>query len=309
MTALNGEGLDWESFSRDDIFQSLTDVSGFRLEAELPILGIWGDDRAATYTMQLIYDSILGALVTAKLHYPNRLSAVKTDRRMSFEYGDDVYRFEVVLEGAILTIRRSGSSLKRFYTWYMTLAPHFRLLVEKVCAAISTALQETTGISRPIVVQRVSTQFEVIVLDFRAPRGAAVVRNVGVMEKVLPRAPGVDGRLIPIATELESFARVDASFSKWMADGGSTTWREVFRVEAPGNREWTTLWLAFTRIGETYPNPTGAGREERVPFEALKFLGDYVGPLVGTFRDRGVRGFLSEIMEGYSFRSTPSDPA
>lgn len=301
--------LDWQTFRTNSVFNLVTDLQTFKVVAELPITGIWTDREARSKCAHIIYDHLLEVLTTAKLHYPNRLVVSEGERRMTFDYGDDAFGFEVVLDGSFITIRRAGSSLDRFFVWYMKVAPHFRLLIEKVSAALNEVIQSSFGLSRPMSVQRAEISFQVVAFDFCRPADRAnVQRNALLMKQVLPRAPGVDGSLVPITDELESFGRLDAKFAKWFESEGNR-WTEVYSVEAPANRDWTTLWFTFSRIGETFVRVDATGGETRVAFDGGRFLGDYLGPLFGMFRDRGLTRFLAEITDGFEFQTAASHPS
>ncbi|MGH8513350.1 MAG: hypothetical protein ACREV8_05325, partial [Gammaproteobacteria bacterium] len=200
-----------------------------------------------------------------------------------------------------LAIMRQGSSFERFHRWYVELAPHFGGLVEKICSAIEESIRAASGLERHMKVQDAGYAFRFIIFDVRDPDGR-ILTNAEVLQDLIPQSPGPAGRLIETRGDTKSVARLDVSFQKWQERDGRP-WIESYNVEAPSNRDWSSVWVTFSMAGRSFERPSDGAR---VDFDATSFISDYVTPLVEFLRERGLNGFLRDLLAGRPFSTTAS---
>ena len=237
----------------------------FQFHTELPMTVVWANDEVCHRVAQLVFDEVLEVLRVSGLYRYDQLSVLASDEQIMVQYSDDRFGFEVNLQNESLKISRRGSSMDRFHRWYVEVAPHFGGLVEKVCDIDGHTLL-----------------------------------NSEVLEELVPRCPGEAGSLASTETETKSIARLDATFQKWQQRNGRT-WIEIYSVEAPSNRDWSSIWTTFSMVGRSFEGPSGGVRTE---FEAAAFISDYVTPYIEFLRDRGLQGFLSGLTAGRTFSTT-----
>jgi len=296
----DGSMANWDSFASGlPILASLRDMNFFQFHTELPMTVVWANDEVRHRVAQLVFDEVLEVLRVSGLYRYDQLSVLASDEQIMVQYSDDRFGFEVNLQNESLKISRRGSSMDRFHRWYVEVAPHFGGLVEKVSSAIEEAIKSATGLQRRMVVQSASFNFRFILFDICDIDGHTLL-NSEVLEELVPRCPGEAGSLASTETETKSIARLDATFQKWQQRNGRT-WIEIYSVEAPSNRDWSSIWTTFSMVGRSFEGPSGGVRTE---FEAAAFISDYVTPYIEFLRDRGLQGFLSGLTAGRTFSTT-----
>lgn len=289
----------WGVFSEGiELLELLKDINYFQFSAELPMSVIWANEEVRYRVAQLVYDEVVEVLRVSGLYRYDQLTMLASAQEIQVRYADDRFGFDVRLRDESLTIARQGSAFDRFHRWYVEVAPHFGGLVEKVSSAIEEAIRSVTGLERRMPVQTAGYSFRFIVYDIRS-RAGELMLNSQVLEPLVPRCPGAMGVLCGTETETKSIARLDATFHKWQERLGRP-WVEVYNVEAPSNRDWSSVWVTFSMVGRSFERPSDG---TRVDFEASVFISDYVTPLVDFLRERGMRGFLGELLKDKSFSS------
>lgn len=287
----------WNSFSANSpVLGSLKDINYFHFRTELPMAVVWANDEVRIRVAQLAFDEVMEILRVSGLFKYDQLTVLAGDEQIVVQYNDDRYQFEVNLQGEGLTITRRGSSMDRFHRWYVEVAPHFGGLVEKICAAIEEAIRSVTSLQRRMVVQSASYNFRFILYDVKDASGR-VLLNSEVLEELVPRCPGPDGSPAGTEHETRSIARLDVSFQKWQQREGRT-WIEIYSLEAPSNRDWSSIWATFVMVGRSFEDPASGVRSE---FESSAFISDYVTPYIEFLRDRGLNGFLYGLAAGRNF--------
>ena len=292
----------WSAFRKGiPLLSQIHDINRFQFKVRLPMAGIWPNEEVRYRVAQLVYDEILEILRVSGLYRYDQLSVLSSEDQILVRYTDDRYAFEVTLTGEDMVISRQGSAFERFHRWYVELAPHFGGLVAKVADSIEEAIRSVTGLERHMSVQDASFAFRFIIFDVVSESGQAML-NAQVLESLIPRCPGPQGALSETEVETKSIARVDASFQKWQEEHGRP-WIEIYTVEAPSNRDWSSVWVTFSMVGTSFERPSDG---VRVDFDSEAFVSDYVTPLVGFLRQRGFGGFLQGLLSGKTFSTTAS---
>jgi hypothetical protein len=290
---------DWNTFvGGHKIIAKLLDINRFQFSAEVPMTIVWANDEVRLRVAQLVYDEVLEILRVAGLYRYDQVNVIAGEEEIQVSYSDDKYGFEISLRGERLTIVRQGSSFERFHKWYVEVAPHFGGLTEKVCAAIESSIRSVTSLERKMDVQDASYSFRFVLYDVVDVDRKLL--NSEVVQGLLPQSPGPVGSLDSTSSVTESIARLDASFQKWQERDGRP-WIEVYSVEAPSNRDWSSVWVTFAMVGRSFERPSDG---VRVDFEAAAFIGDYVTPYVVFLRERGLLGFLAGVMRERDFSTT-----
>jgi hypothetical protein len=95
----------------------------------------------------------------------------------------------------------------------------------------------------------------------------------------------------------EQIARTDLKVSFWKGFNGKlrNCW---YDIQAPGNRCWTTLELAFSYQGSTHTDPQG----KRSPFDP-EIMEEWDIALIDFFKGQALNRFLSGWLDNVSFIS------
>jgi hypothetical protein len=293
----------WQTFADGVlVLKDLRDIQAFNFRAEVPMTVIWANDEVRLRVAQLVYDEVLDILKVSGLYRYDQLSVLGGEEQILVRYDDDRYGFEVSLQGESVTIARRGSGFERFHRWYVEVAPHFGGLVEKICSAIEASISAASGLERRMSVHDASYSFRFILFDVHDETNGSVLSNSEVLQGLIPQSPGATGGLAETRQETESIARLDVTFHKFQEREGRP-WIEIYRVEGPSNREWSSVWVTFTIAGRSFEKPS---EPSRMDFDATSFIADYVTPLVSFLRDRGLQGFLTDLLAGRRFSTTAS---
>jgi hypothetical protein len=289
----------WETFAAPEIFNNLQDIREFYLSVSGRFDLIWLVEKLAVEVGQRVYDSVAEVLLESGLHREEQLSFQVGQSVITVSYEDDRFGFQVDLTRSGFHLRRRGSSLNNFHRWYLAVARHFGLLVEKVFYAVSQVVERHTGFDFTYRPTRAEYRFEFILFDF-TEAGGDVLQNVEVLKDVVPLVPGSDGGLQSTVQNREGISRVDVKVIRDQEKEGRV-WSEVYDLQAPANRDRTSIWVYFSFLGATRDDAPGDGR---IDFDSAAFIGDWVTPLVDFLRDRGIVGFLGSVVGDKKFRTT-----
>jgi len=287
----------WHEYRKPGIFTNLSNINGFAILIELPKAARWVATPSAQRVAAKVYDEVRGVLEAAEFYEIQHLDLVVSDEKIGVRYRDDEYAFSVLFDSdGDLAIRREGSSFERFHEWYVRFMPSLRGLVDRLLQAVSEEVYAEVG--RELKQIRAQYTFEIIAYDLKKPAVDGIERNTSVLKKLLNSMPDQDGH---IREDLESdeLGRVDVSVNRWDTTGQSPV-REIYRVEAPANRRYTSLWFSFVYVGETW-----ASRDNvRGPFDPTTFLSEYEPPYVNFLRGKALLNFVAELTDGYEFQTT-----
>lgn len=298
-TQANAKAMKFEDYTKNHaMFRHLLDIQDFVLSADIPPVPGPLDDHVADLVISGLYDEVRRVIKAANFFHDYELSTVREPDRAGVTFDDDRYNFEVLWRNGRLLIRRRGSRLKNFHQWYMALMPSAGGIFTSAVAILGNAL------GRKMELLRAGFQFKFLLYDMTPDTlDAAPVRNSEIMQRLVRGYPNARG----VVTEAEalpdnmSMGRVDWAVSQWL--GGEDQRRNVwYQVEAPGNLEWSSLWLTFQYRAESYTSPTDGTRED---FDPDAFLREYEEAYIWFLRDRAILGFLASLLRGYSFKTTP----
>jgi hypothetical protein len=293
----------------------VNNLNAFEYAAQTSLAGSWGminPDRVAIR----IQASILEALRLAGFHNPTFLNITLESRGIRFEYLDTEYGFDWIIEAdGRIRLTRTGSSMRRFHLWYQQFMPSASAILRETVAALDDEVRLTTNRANNLTIQRLNYSFRIIAYDFITANkeggpttsikdGDGGVKNFILMRRLMSHLPGREGHIqAASATLTDQLRRLDyqVSMAKQM---GSTPVSEVYKVEAPGNSDWTTLWFTFSFDGGAATSADG----RRIPFKPEEFVSPStnVEAYLGFLRQRAMQGFLADLTKGYTFRTTPS---
>ena len=294
---------------------AIDNIAGFEFTCFLPPVASYEASNSEMASVaRMLYPRLLQVLREARFFEEDLLKLQLSSTGLEFNFREADFGFVLSVVDNVLHLRRGGSELGRFDEWY-------RALVPSLASVVSTTLEafEETFKWEDLRVLRAMCAFKVLAYGFETPDGEAPqsdsvgshpqtgegrIRNTRLMSSLLRQVPGEGGRLSPVSETIEdSLGRVDLKVSHWMKLANGCPVREVFDVEAPGNRDYSGLWLTYSVIGESFD----VG-EARSGFEFDRYLAmnglDILGDL---FMGRFVSGFLQDFLGAYVFRTSPSD--
>lgn len=312
ITATDVRDLTWEAYSQPGIFKSVRNIAKFRLIAKLGYAGRWQEnDAEPRRTSQKLYYHLLGTLTAAGFHDPQQLEIYYQEGRFRIAYNDPEYGFMITfIENGWMEIERSGSSLARFHEWYVRLMPAMQGIINTIKSSVNEDISDSTGIRRgdsddqdQLTLQQAQYEFEFVAYNFRRSNSRDRSANLEIMKRAFVLLPDADGRLGSSDNQdPDAFGRIDYTVNRWVGPVDARR-REGYKVSAPSNNEWSSLWFTFGYIGDSYVSPEG----RRSPFNDRDFVtarGALV-PYVSFLRDRAIRGFVETLTNGYEFVTTP----
>jgi hypothetical protein len=292
--------LPWDEFSDADIFVNLTSIRDFRVVTQYP--QFLGDStKLREVISDRLYEETYAIVEATKLGRFDTLSRVNENGRLGVRYGDDDHGFAVVVDtdGSVY-ISRPGSSLERFYRWYTVFMPHVATLIGAVTAEFEKALNLKQGSELRVTPTRAAYVFEFLLHNFRKANGRRRERNSRPISTLLSKVPGADGVPVEFTEALfPELGRVDISINRWNSSPAGQI-RELFKLEAPSNRDYGALWLEFHYVGETGSNE--APPREIVNFDA--FFDRFDIPINDFLQRNCLANFLTSLTAGLSFEST-----
>lgn len=288
------ELMTWREFTGElPIFEMITGLVQFELVATTSSFAGSSDEPFQTEIGAAAYDHIIDVLRETGFFYEWELKVVRQADSVVVRYDDDRFDFQVAVGEQQIVIRKDRCALEDFHRWYGLFMPSAQGIIQ----AIQDSLSKASG--RKVQILRVGFHFRVT-LDQLKDQDGREVKNSDVMRRLLRRTPDLGGRIVEAETIEDpiTLGRQDVTISRWV--GPEPLRNEWFTIEAPGNREWSTLWFRFELRAEPYTRPDGV----RTSFDPGRFLGEYLTAYQEFFRDKALVGFLGSVLDGYSFRST-----
>lgn len=300
--------LPWKAFCDDDIFANVDSIHSFRIRVFFPQFIAWsGRDKMVPY-QDALYESMYEVLEQSRLFHFDRLQRNQTANSVGVSYTDADAEFSVDFDqDATLQLTRPGSSLEQFYSWYGRVMPHLVRIVDGVRDQLGRQSGGADG-PRNIQPSRAMYTFGFILHGFASGPASRPrrVKNAHVLRRALTHVPGADGELVELSdAELPELGRIDLAISR-RHQSPSGMIREIYRLEAPGNRDYGTLWLQLSYIAETRDETYDVEDVEDVkqPDFAI-FLRRFDYPLLEFVRERALCHFLSGITQGLTFKAVP----
>ncbi|MGC9667517.1 hypothetical protein ACNTMW_13280 [Planosporangium sp. 12N6] len=292
---------EWDVFRAPDIFECIDSIHRFALEVQYPQFTHWESTTSMSGVHDALYEEVYELLSRTGLYRYDSLERASDSDSVRVEYNDADQGFAVVFtRGNQLRLERTGSSFRRFFDWYKLILPG----VAKVEAALREELERLCSRDerRHIEPARASYHFAFILHDFSQGRSRANrVRNSHVLRRALTHVPSGDGGLVELSDkEIPDLGRIDLAVSRWQ-DGPSGPVREIYDIQAPGNRDYGTVWIYLTYVAES--RLEAEPPRQQPDFDM--FLQRYDYPLVEFVRERALARFITEMTDGLLFRSTP----
>jgi hypothetical protein len=292
--------MQFADYTKDiGLFADLTEIKEFIFFIDIPPVDFLGNAEVRGDVVREMYSQMRAVVKGAQLYYEEQIKVETTEEEIRVTYGDDKNDFTIRAGKGLIAIRRSGSSFADFHEWYSAVMSYSPVVVQAVRSVIG---EKTKQVVDPL---RATFSYRFLLHDFtRLDRGAAAtrpkVKNVEVLKGLLGRLPNEQGVLADATGQERNLLRVDVNLSTM------TTVRQKkrnlwFRVEAPSNKGWKSLYLdfAYTAGSATLPD----GRREAFDETACE---EWDIAYTEFLRDIAIRGFLTSLLEGYTFRSSAS---
>lgn len=276
-------------------------VSDFQFAATIPPVVSGADDKVLGQVARGVYSQMLDVLAASGFHHQDDLELRLTSKGFELVFKDADLGFQFGMVDGKILLRRDGSTIARFDAWYSQLMPSIGSLVDQVLAGM-----REFGDWNRVEVLRAQMSFQLIAYDFRelssvTSSGGSAVKNSRLMSRLISSVPDAEGRLSAPDGDGAELGRVDYGVSRWVDVGGTTRLREIYNVEAPGNRNYSGLWFTYLVSGETY----NESEVSRLPFDFAAMIGDNGRRVYEElFRARFLDNFVPDVLNGYSFQTT-----
>jgi len=287
-----------QTSSLPNFFERLKDIHRFSLNVDLPRLPMFSDHGFRALITETAYDVCLKAIQTASFYSEENLDVSSNDETITVQYKDDEYNFRLTCSPSHLKIARDGSSMETFKKWYENFMPHTPNIVKDLLSSLSQS--KTARIIEPL---RLQYSFGFIMYDFRDEESDTPRKNFEIINKLLSKTPGDDGRIITTPSYDPALVRMDYNVHKWVKKDNDNYRNLIFRIEAPANNRSTSLWASFVYKGETYTDPdTG----NRTPMRSDFVLNEF-GEAFDFLQNIAANGFLDSVLGNYIFKTTTGD--
>jgi len=300
---ISGDLMPWREYSEArPIFNNLSTIQSFSLLLDIPPSPEIARADVAGSIAAGFYGHVREAVKKAKFFADEELSLSADAGTARVTYNDDRFDFAVLAQDGNIMLQRAGSNMEDFHAFYGRLCEHLPEMMKGCLSTISEVPKRSCEITRGRYI------FEFLIYDIRSTESNRPIRNSEVIGKVITVVPGDDGALSPLSepNTLTRIGRIDANVSRWVKAAHAGGMRlEVYRLEAPANKEGTALWAKFSYGGETYTVPN-LGDKERVSFNGNHFLEEYENAYIGFLRNKALDRFLRSLMTGCSFKSSAS---
>lgn len=275
---------------------SIEHINNFEFVAYLPPVFSARPEDAVANSARSAYLKIIEILEASEFYHSEQLRLHIYPKTYGFaiKFEDADYGFEFAFVEDRLVLRRSGGSLERFEAWYRRLMPSLGSLIDSTIRS----MEEASEWER-IEILRAQFRFTVIAYDFQPLDGDRIVRNSEVVPRLIVAVPGEGGRLVQASESQSPFGRIDYKVSRWVPLPNGSMVREVYDVEAPGNRNYTSVWLTYSVIGETYE----ADIDERRKFDFDLFVQGNGEDVFADLGEKFIAGFATDLFYGFTFKT------
>lgn len=313
--------IKWDDFRDHDIIEMVDSISRFYIAVQFPQFTAFRDDAALADVQDVLFEATYDVLQKSKLLRFDDLTRVASSDGIAVKYGDADNEFHVEFtRGSELRIVRNGSSFERFYGWYASVMPHVPHVVDQTRRHLERRVRPGHEAAR-YEPARARYVFTFILHSFQTgQRKRSPIPNSHIVRKILTQVPGPDGNLVALdEAQYPDLGRLDVSISRWRAAPGGRV-REVYDIQAPGNRNYGTLWFELSYIAETptdhaeseatlgvlgSPNPLRIASRSRGQPDFEQFLDRFDLPLLDFVRERALVNLLASLTDGMSFKATP----
>lgn len=275
-------------------------IAVFQYSADIGFVGRWDKvlqlDRFAIRLEEKIHDS----LRLAEFYNPRVLRVDLLSRGLQFTYDDEEYGFELELgEDGRVALSRGGSSMTQFRDWYRRLMPSVPGLFGDIQSTLNQEVSSTTQLNTKFEIQTLTYRFLFVAYDFIRKSDGQQTRNLHVIDSNVSNRQ----ELLSPRPDLFDEGKYELQLSEWRRVG-RTHMNQSYRVRAPSNRKWGSLWFDFSLSGDTrFP-----ADESRVPFLAKEALVPAVNDLaLEQFVEvRAIRTFMASVLHNYHFSTAPA---
>ena len=282
-----------ESFCKTKLTSPVDQVQLFRISGSWPKLTLWSNDETRRRLAAKIFDNLRQVVISARFYYENQLVIVIDDDNVQVDYKDDVFDFSVRVTSDGMSLTKPGTDMKTFATWVYQM----RDSIESIFQTALTAVNDFYG-DRQLRFTTVRYEMKFMLSDFVECETAKSTNHAVLMTRLIKKYPDREGQLEDEnGSNLDNVARVDYGVHQWLGAGERA--RSVFfGVEAPANRNRSTLWFTFAYSGMSYTSPNG----ERWKCNPAELLNE-AGPFLDFIKTRALGSFMKSLLDGYSFQT------
>lgn len=300
MESLEDLLVPWEDYRKPDLFNHLQNIASFNVVTQFPAFVGSGEEKFRALLVDRIYQELFDVVQASGFDHLDQIQRFTADDHAGANFTDDDNGFRLgVARDYALHLEHPGSSFERFYKWYTSAMPHLGRIVASFRDEYQTFLNSRKGSQIEIQPTRSQFIFRFRLFDFKR-HGTQSAKNSNLLQNALDKVPGEDGTLVKFdQSQLGDMSRIDLKVSRWH-DSPTGPVREVFDIEAPGNRDYGTLWLTFSYIAESFK----LGRTTGVPPNFEHFFNRVDLPVNEFLQTHCLRNFLASLTEGYTFSSS-----
>jgi len=278
-------------------------INHFDFTAEIPPITQPGSRDQIISVARFAYSKALEVLSSTGFQYKESLDLTVSDRGFELRFDEADYGFTFGLIDDKIILRRQGSSMERFESWYRGLMPSVVSLVDSVLRQAEVAFQWPN-----LKVLRAQFLFRVVAYEFRPKptgrrqRSISPERNTTILPALIAKVPDEHGHLCDPLKALDKLGRVDLTVSRWVRLENGQEVREIYAVEAPANRAYSGLWLTLSVVGETVETGEGdhiGGRSE-FDFDSL-MNANGLDVFEDLFQGKFIQAFVPDLLRRYQF--------
>lgn len=281
-----------ENFMDDcPMLEELENISEFAFAVRHPQISALSKPEFQMLITDHIATEISKIVTEQNLHQLDQIEKTPSENQIDVTYGDDICHFQASLNENTFAVVRKGSTVEEFFKFYKAIVPY----IPNLYASTSEIIEAASHIK--LIPFSCAYRFGIRLTSFR-PAGKSrkkKIYNFELMERLLPVISMHEGPFAELNSD--QLARSDVKVSVWKNFGEKhrNCW---FDLQAPGNRNWSTLELVFSIQSGTYTDLNG----RRFPFDP-ESINEWDIALIDFFKTLVLNKFMMVWLKDISFSS------
>ncbi len=276
-------------------------IGDFKLTISISRVYYGRDDEFMARLASTIYDSVLSLVQTAGFYNDMSIDDVVEQHALKVTYNDDSNGFELFCTRDSIIITRQSCRWDEFREWFNAIMPH----IPEQLTSITTKMKDLGG--RIIKVRKVEYSFRFICFEMKCPSAPGgvgkLVTNHAVMEKLISNVPDDGGAVCNLKQQnVTNVARLDYNVHAWTKTKSGGIRNVVYKVEAPYNRNSSSIWFTFLYRNGDYRSPNGIVHQVSDPQELIQ---DFESAL-SWCETQCLNRFMQDVMTGLEYKMSSS---
>lgn len=302
----------FEVFTRStSVAKRVSEFNSFQYEVQYPPKSCLVNDENKLGVLSNIVDSVVGVLEKTGVQTAHRLQIIDENKTepgsqgpdiVGLQLEDDRFGFKIRLRENSFSVSRDPSGFENFYQWYRAIMPE----ISELELASRRHIERVTR--RQIKPAQAQYHFRVLFSDFRSranDRSGELMRNVDVLESLIPSLPAKDGN---VELSKQEFFRLDLTMSRLdslvTSEGDVASRNCWYKLEAPFNENGRFIVLTANMRNSSQESikksAPDSGELDVEPMDD-NLAGDVDLAINQFFRDKALEEFMGRVLLHWDF--------